>query len=234
MPKIHFPARSPPPALDPNAPDFLQALHEKYYPDLPADPSKLSWMAPLTAEEVDDDDDDDGEDDKDGSGSGSGSTRPPPPPTSSSSPYSPRLAALPPSAIRFDFRGALLPPRTARAVPVSAGLHHHGDAPEAAGYTIPELARLARSSFPAQRCIAYQTLGRILYRLGTGRFGAADSDLAQGLWRCVRDGRVLESLQQEAALADHEGSGGHASAKALAVEALWNWQRGGGKQGGSE
>ncbi|KAJ4292965.1 hypothetical protein N0V88_005629 [Collariella sp. IMI 366227] len=99
--------------------------------------------------------------------------------------------SLPVSALRFDFRGALLPPRLSRAVPVTKGLHHHGEAPEAAGYTIPELARLARSAVPAQRCLAYQTLGRML--------GGEEDDLAFALWRCLRR-RVLESLEEEAGL----------------------------------
>jgi RNA polymerase II-associated protein 1 len=106
---------------------------------------------------------------------------------------------------------------------VTKGLHHHGDAPEAAGYTIPELARLARSAFPAQRCVAFQTLGRILYRLGKGEWGAEGSDMATGLWRCVAEGRVLEGLQEAA---ERER---HLSAKSYAIEAVWNWQQGGGQ-----
>ncbi|KAK5138407.1 hypothetical protein LTR04_004388, partial [Oleoguttula sp. CCFEE 6159] len=54
-------------------------------------------------------------------------------PTPSSSSYSPTASALAPTSIRFAFTGALLPPRTAAAIPVTAGLHHHGDAPDAAG-----------------------------------------------------------------------------------------------------
>ena len=234
LPRIHFPTRPEAPILDPSSPDFLQALHDKYYPDLSPDPSKLAWMAPIpTYAET---------------------------PSSLSSSYSPYLSSLPASAIRFDFRGDVLAPRTARDISPAIGLHHHAEAPEAAGYTIPELARLARSAFPAQRCIAYQTLGRILYRLGSGRFGPEESELVMGLWRCVEDGVVLETLQQEAGGyfgvgrgsgtngVDGNGSdsnahsstlvgggggvigGHHASAKALAVEALWNWQRGGGKR----
>ncbi|KAF2011733.1 hypothetical protein BU24DRAFT_398485 [Aaosphaeria arxii CBS 175.79] len=87
------------------------------------------------------------------------------------SPYHPSQTALNASELRFDFKGALLAPSQARELPVTAGLHHHAEAPEAAGYTIPELAILARSAVPAQRCMAYQTLGRILYRLGKGEFG---------------------------------------------------------------
>ncbi|KAI9778372.1 MAG: hypothetical protein M1816_004130 [Peltula sp. TS41687] len=199
-PKIHFPAppsttTNPAPLLDPSSPDFLDQLHSKYFPSLPTDPTKLAWMTPAP---TDDDAD---------------------------SPYSPNLPSVPPSAIRFDFRGLLLPPRTARAIPTSKGLHHHGDAPEAAGYTIPELARLARSAFPAQRCMAFQTLGRILYRLGKNMYGDEGTDLVVGLWRCVEDGVVLDTLTDEAGR-----EGGHLTSKTLATEALWLWQRGGGKR----
>ncbi|KAG7150343.1 RNA polymerase II-associated protein rba50 like [Verticillium longisporum] len=70
----------------------------------------------------------------------------------------------------------MLPPRLSRQIPVSKGLHHHGQAPEAAGYTIEELSILARSAVAAQRCIAFQTIGRIFYRLGKGEWGNSDED----------------------------------------------------------
>ncbi|KAL2023753.1 hypothetical protein VTK56DRAFT_1467 [Thermocarpiscus australiensis] len=143
-PKTHFPRPPSVPDLDPADPDFLETMHQKFFPDLPADPSKLAWMAPVPTP---------------------GST------ADRESPYYPGQDSLPVSALRFDFRGRLLPPRASRAVPVTKGLHHHGEAPEAAGYTVPELARLARSAVPGQRCIAYQTLGRMLYRLGRGEWG---------------------------------------------------------------
>ncbi|KAA8566532.1 hypothetical protein EYC84_009087 [Monilinia fructicola] len=47
QPSIHFPTASAVPDLDPNDPSFLENLHQKYYPSLPADPSKLAWMAPI-------------------------------------------------------------------------------------------------------------------------------------------------------------------------------------------
>ena len=148
----------------------------------------------------------------------------------SASPYNPSHTSLPPSSLRFDFAGALIPPRLALQIPATAGLHHHGLAPESAGYAIPELAILARSSVPAQRCVAYQTLGRILFRLGNGTFGAEGNDgeeLCQGLWRCVEEGKVLDVLIAEAG--KKEGTG-HASARACAVEAVWLWRKGGGKK----
>ncbi|KAM7204256.1 RPAP1-like, C-terminal domain containing protein [Naviculisporaceae sp. PSN 640] len=205
----HFPRlpEEQDPELDPSDPDFLENLHKKYFPNLPADPSKLAWMAPL------------------------------PTPNSTAdreSPYYPGQNDFPVSSLRFDFRGRLLPPKLSRQIPVTKGLHHHGEAPEAAGYTIPELARLARSSVPGQRCIAFRTLGRMLFRLGNGEWGTGaggrdgeEDDLAFGLWRCFSEGRVLESLEEEASLPDGVG---HMSSKAYAVEALWLFEKGGWKE----
>ncbi|KAL2186293.1 hypothetical protein L209DRAFT_373396 [Thermothelomyces heterothallicus CBS 203.75] len=203
----HFPRPPAVPDLDPADPNFLETMHRKFFPDLPADPSKLAWMAPVPT---------------------------PDSPADRESPYYPGQDSLPVSALRFDFRGALLPPRVSRRIPVTKGLHHHGEAPEAAGYTIPELARLARSAVPAQRCLAYQTLGRILYRLGKGEFGSGaggrdgeEDDLAFALWRCFKEGRVIESLEQEAGLPEGKG---HMSSKAYATEALWLFEKGGWKE----
>jgi hypothetical protein len=206
-PKTHFPRPPTVPDLDPSDPDFLETMHRKFFPTLPADPSKLAWMAPIPSQDS---------------------------PADRESPYYPGQESLPVSALRFDFRGALIPPRLSRTIPVTKGLHHHGEAPEAAGYTIPELARLARSAVPAQRCVAYQTLGRILYRLGRGDWGGGaggrggdEDDLAFALWRCVREGKVLESLEEEATLPEGRG---HLSAKAYATEALWLFEKGGWRE----
>jgi hypothetical protein len=201
---VHFPKPQTAPDLDPASSTFLDDLHEKYFPNLAHDPSKLAWMTTATKEEDES--------------------------------YHPSQTGLDPSAVRFDFKGALIPPRTANTLSTDLGLHHHGDAPSAAGYTIPELAHLARSSFPAQRCIAYQTLGRILFRLGTGEFGReSDLDLegpegeraklAKGLWAAIKDNRVLDTLTEEA-----NKERGHQTSIALAQEAVWNWQRGGGRE----
>ncbi|RPB05654.1 hypothetical protein L873DRAFT_1661743 [Choiromyces venosus 120613-1] len=194
---VHFP--KPPTTidvaeLDPDSPEFLEKLHTKYFPSLPADPSRLAWMAPVSSEE-----------DK--------------------SSYHPSQSDVSASAIRFDFKGNLLPPRVARELPSNLGLHHHADAPNAAGYTVPELAHLARSTFPTQRCMAIQTLGRILYRLGKGteEGGYGIEEIVQGLWKCMTEGRVIEGLEEAAA-----ATGGHMSVKAYATDALWLWQKGGG------
>lgn len=205
----HWPAQPEQPDLDPADPNFLESLHKKYFPSLPADPSKLAWMAPVPT---------------------------PNSPADCESPYYPGQPSLSVTALRFDFRGTLLPPRISRAIPMSKGLHHHGEAPEAAGYTINELGRLARSAVPGQRCISYQTLGRILFRLGRGEFG----DVADGVWAAIQEGRIMESIYEEAGMDPDkvaqgnvagDGKGrGHRSAYAFAVEAVWLFEKGGWRE----
>ncbi|KAK5129769.1 hypothetical protein LTR08_002835 [Meristemomyces frigidus] len=206
---VHFPRPPQPPELDPSSATFLEDLHDKYFPSLPADPDKLEWMQNSK---------------------------------SNKDPYDPTASAFSAKEIRFSFIGELLAPKTASLIPVTAGLHHHGDAPDSAGYTVSELAHLSRSTYAAQRCIAFQTLGRILYRLGKGEFGDAGEpdaettggadtfgELARGLWRLVEHEKVIETLVIES-----EGQGidrgRHVSAKAYATEAVWLWRKGGGRR----
>lgn len=194
----HFPKAPPLPDLDPSDPNFLQTLHKKYFPNLPNDPSKLAWMAPVPTK---------------------GSV------ADKESPYYPH-EEIAVSALRFDFKGRFLSPRVSRSIPSTKGLHNHGLAPEAAGYTIEELAILARSAVPAQRCIAFQTLGRIMYRLGTGEWGKSEDDpIAMGVWASIKKGRVLDTLVEAAA-----GEGGHQGSRAYATEAVWLFEKGGWKE----
>lgn len=203
----HFPSAASIPDLDPSDPDFLANLHAKYFPQLPSDPTKLAWMAPLPT---------------------------PNSPADKDSPYHPDQTSLPVSALRFDFRGRLVPPSVARSIPSTMGLHHHAEAPEAAGYTITELARFCRSSVPAQRCIAFQAMGRILYRLGKGEWGLGEGgrvgeedDLAFSIWRLVKAGKVIESLEEAAGVPEGVG---HRGSRAYAIEALWLLEKGGWKE----
>lgn len=200
----HFPRPKPLPDLDPSDPDFLETLHSKYFPSLPADPTKLAWMAPIPTP-------------------GSAADQ--------ESPYYPGQSSLSIAALRFDFKGRLLPPSTSRTIPVTKGLHHHGQAPEAAGYTIGELGILARSAVPAQRCVAFQTLGRILFRLGQGEWGRGgsgdDGDLAKGLWRTAQEAKVIESLLEAAEVPEGQG---HRGSRSYAIEALWLFEKGGWKE----
>ncbi|KAI9684051.1 MAG: hypothetical protein M1822_005878 [Bathelium mastoideum] len=225
---IHFPNAPRPPDLDPTSESFLSDLHSKYFPDLSHDPSKLDWMKE-SSDTLDS--------------------------HSAANNYLPDAPSYAPSEIRFSFTGALLAPRTAHSIPVTEGLHHHGQAPDAAGYTIGELAILARSSYPSQRCIAYSVLGKLLFRLGKGQFGdtmaedvlqedengefvddARDreeriarekGELARGLWQIIHNEHIIDILT---AAASDEGEKRHLSAKAYAQEAVWLWRRGGGRR----
>lgn len=202
----HFPHPASLPDLDPDDPDFLETLHKKYFPNLSADPSKLAWMAPL------------------------------PTPHSTAdreSPYYPGQSSLPISSLRFDFKGRLIAPSKSRLIPMTVGLHHHGEAPEAAGYTIAELGRYARSAVPSQRCVAFQTLGRLLYRLGKGEWGSGQGgdegggDLAIGIWRTAQENRILDTLVEAADVPEGQG---HRGSRAYATEAVWLFEKGGWRE----
>nr|KMM66026.1 hypothetical protein CPAG_02367 [Coccidioides posadasii RMSCC 3488] len=211
---IHFPRPpqprgSPMPDLDPSSPSFLADLQTHYFPDTPHDPSSLSWLKPSSPDDA---------------------------PTSAYHPDS-TATSLAPASLRFSLSGALLAPKTSLSLPTTLGLHHHAKDSEAAGYTVPELAILSRSSVPAQRCLAWQVLGRLLYRLGKGEFGEKGSSLVEGLWSVIEREKVVAGMLNEAAGgvdADRTASAGvggigrHASARAWATEGVWLWRQGGG------
>jgi hypothetical protein len=171
---FHFPRPTQPmPVLDPSSPDFLTDLQSHYFPEMSSDPAALSWLRPPSSDPEDPD---------------------------SISPYHPASSAssMSPSEIRFSLRGTILGPSTSLALPTTLGLHHHGNDPQAAGYTIPELAILSRSTFAAQRCIAWQVLGRILFRLGKGEFGERGGQLSEGLWFVIEKEGVVGGMLAEA------------------------------------
>ncbi|KAJ5667984.1 uncharacterized protein N7477_006554 [Penicillium maclennaniae] len=222
---FHFPQPSQPmPTLDPSSPNFLSDLQSHYFPEITHDPTALSWLQPPPDDEED---------------------------PASTSAYHPASSAISiaPSAIRFSLRGSIIAPNTSLSLPTTLGLHHHGEDPHAAGYTIPELAILSRSTFPAQRCIAWQVLGRILFRLGRDEFGERGGQLSEGLWFVIEKEGVVGGMLAEAegvpdpqtrATKEQEeesgasatplasGIGRHASATAWATEGVWLWQKGGG------
>ncbi|EEP75700.1 predicted protein [Uncinocarpus reesii 1704] len=210
---IHFPTPpndSPMPNLDPSSPSFLADLQSHYFPNTPHDTASLSWLKPASPDEE--------------------------PPTSAYHPAS-TATALAPASLRFSLTGQILAPRTSLALPTTLGLHHHAKDPEAAGYTVPELAILSRSTVPAQRCLAWQVLGRLLYRLGKGEFGEKGSRLVEGLWSVVEREKVVAGMLNEAGgsldglSTNRGGIGRHASATAWATEAVWLWRQGGGDRG---
>lgn len=146
------------------------------------------------------------------------------------------------SQCRFDFDGNLVPPTREITSTTHSALHHHSDDPHLAGYTIPELQRLSRSTYPAQRTIAVQTLGRILYKLGKqsyhqlipevdletyqedGSTGKVTEKIYGLFWDLCQEYRIIDSLQDAA----DEKKTKNLSTRNYAVESLWLWKKGGG------
>lgn len=127
--------------------------------------------------------------------------------------YNAEMVSIAPSELRFDFRGDLITPRMSRYIRTDEGLHHHGDAPSAAGYTLAELAHLGRSSNPAQRSLALRTAGRVLHKLRVGKFNKS-TDLQGGLEAIVDQTRILDSINE--AVADR-----NLTVRTVATEAAW-------------
>ncbi|CAL8286949.1 unnamed protein product [Lota lota] len=71
---------------------------------------------------------------------------------------------------RFDFAGSLIPPN--EDLPTHLGLHHHGEEPELAGYSLQELFHLSRSQVVQQRCLSLNTLASILVKARGGEFAS--------------------------------------------------------------
>ncbi|XP_034015241.1 RNA polymerase II-associated protein 1 [Thalassophryne amazonica] len=69
---------------------------------------------------------------------------------------------------RFDFGGMLIPPT--EDLPTHLGLHHHGEEPERAGYSLQELFLLSRSQLVQQRTLALSTLANILSKARAGGY----------------------------------------------------------------
>ncbi|XP_039597354.1 RNA polymerase II-associated protein 1 [Polypterus senegalus] len=71
---------------------------------------------------------------------------------------------------RFDFSGSLIPPTA--DLPTHLGLHHHGEEPELAGYSLQELFHLSRSKVTQQRTLAFNTLARVLHKVHLGELAS--------------------------------------------------------------
>lgn len=132
--------------------------------------------------------------------------------------YHPELESLAPSQLRFDFKGNLITPSQSQNIPSSLGLHHHGDAPGAAGYTVLELAHLARSTNQGQRCLAIQTIGRIGYKVGKLNYG---TEISEAIKELLVKGRLLQTLYES------DGENVSTSVRVYATEALWLFNQGG-------
>uniref|UniRef100_A0A087XIT2 RNA polymerase II associated protein 1 n=1 Tax=Poecilia formosa TaxID=48698 RepID=A0A087XIT2_POEFO len=91
---------------------------------------------------------------------------------------------------RFDFTGTLIPP--SEDLPTHLGLHHHGDEPERAGYSLQELFLLSRSQLIQQRSLALNTLACILTK---ARGGVYQSVLKGSVTSTLLDAGLLFLLR---------------------------------------
>lgn len=70
------------------------------------------------------------------------------------------------TAARFDFEGNLV--TSDEGIDVKLGLHHHGNEPERAGYSLEELFHLCRSTNTQQRLLSLKTLANIITKARNG------------------------------------------------------------------
>ena len=144
--------------------------------------------------------------------------------------------------LRFDFKGNIVELNEnsregENDVPTTLGLHHHSQSPQRPGYTLAELAHLSRSTFPSQRCISIQTLGRILHKLGLHKYTILPSEenidqefknnleelsslFENYLWELAEELRIIDSLVDAASERTR-----HVSVRNYAIEALWLWKQ---------
>ncbi|KAJ3415514.1 RNA polymerase II associated protein 1 [Chytridiales sp. JEL 0842] len=90
------------------------------------------------------------------------------------------------TSLRFDLHGFVI--ADGSSIPTYLGLHHHGDEPSRAGYTISELSILTRSTVAAQRAVGIKALTAIIRRL---RQGAFDKDVENSIFRALDKAHTL-------------------------------------------
>jgi hypothetical protein len=122
------------------------------------------------------------------------------------------------STMRFDLRGQFIPATTSRALPTHLGLHHHSLDPGSAGYTLSELAILARSVQPSQKCIALKSIGGVLSDVAGGKYGW---DVTEAIWEEIEREKVIEILLSIAK--GGQDSGGNRSVQRYASDAVTRW-----------
>ncbi|KAM4625484.1 RNA polymerase II-associated protein 1 [Polymixia lowei] len=112
---------------------------------------------------------------------------------------------------RFDFAGTLIPPTD--DLPTHLGLHHHGEEPELAGYSLQELFLLSRSQLIQQRCLALNTLANIVTKARAGEYASV---LRGGVTSTLLDAGLLFLVR----FALDDGVEGAMSAAVQALRAL--------------
>jgi RNA polymerase II-associated protein 1 len=127
------------------------------------------------------------------------------------------------STMRFSLQGKYIPATTSHSLPTHLGLHHHSLDPGAAGYTLSELAILARSVQPSQKCIALKIMGIVLADIARGEY---TWDVAEALWDEIEREKVIEILLNVAK--GGRESGGNRSVQRYAEDAVTKWVDAGG------
>ncbi|ORY90533.1 hypothetical protein BCR43DRAFT_499450 [Syncephalastrum racemosum] len=110
--------------------------------------------------------------------------------------------------VRFDLQGNIMDASV--DVPRHKGLHHHGDEPDKAGYTLAELLYLVRSTVASQRAMVLTTLSRILWRAKS-----ATEPVWVDILRIFRRADIAASIYLRSALDDR-----HLIVLVAAVQAL--------------
>ncbi|CAK9441803.1 uncharacterized protein LODBEIA_P56710 [Lodderomyces beijingensis] len=201
--------------IDLDDPQFFDKLHEKYYPDLPKETEKLSWMTTPVAAQV----------------------------STTYESISDMRFDFKGNLVQItvddeeetETEGE---ERKNKGIPTYLGLHHHSENPQLAGYTLSELAHLSRSVVASQRSLSIQTLGRILHKLGLHQYNILpipeseqDANLKemvthfeQMMWDLIDQLRIVDSLTEAA----DEKKTKNLSVRSYAIEALWLLKTGGG------
>ncbi|CAI2173272.1 8795_t:CDS:1 [Funneliformis geosporum] len=132
---------------DENDDSFPRKMKEKYFPNVSIEPEKIEWMGI--------------EFEKDKPLKNNGQIL--------RDSVIPKSSDPPAAFYRFDFHGNIL--EKDADIPTYMGLHHHGDNPDQAGYTLSELFHLSRSRVPSQRIIPLNVIGRIMRKVRKGHYG---------------------------------------------------------------
>ncbi|KAJ3154049.1 RNA polymerase II associated protein 1 [Geranomyces michiganensis] len=89
--------------------------------------------------------------------------------------------------LRFGFSGEII--EKSEDIAHHRALHHHGDEPTKAGYSVEEMLSLSRSSVPSQRAIALRILAAILQNAHNGTYSRAVSHPL--LWLLIRKNYMM-------------------------------------------
>ncbi|WVQ73769.1 hypothetical protein IAR50_003349 [Cryptococcus sp. DSM 104548] len=93
------------------------------------------------------------------------------------------------SSTRFDLSGAVLSTDAKASLPTHLGLHHHGDSPDLAGYTLHDILYLCRSTVPSQRITMMGVLSKIIMKVNHG-------NLSQKVIKeCEKEGIVQQAIE---------------------------------------